>query len=301
MNKPILFPVTKNQHLPLHLAERLDLHAGDVELRSFPDGETYVRIREDVEGSDVIILCTLHRPDPKFLPLVYLSRTARDLGADAVHLVAPYLSYMRQDTRFRDGEGITSAYFADLLSAEFEGLITVDPHLHRYSSLTEIYDLDARVVHASPAIADWILERVQQPLLLGPDRESKQWVSAVAGRLNAPYEIMTKERKGDRRVEMTAPDLSGHEDRTPVVVDDIISTGGTFLNIQSILEEHQMNDPVFIGIHGLFVDDGYTELCSNTTGSIVTCNTVSHETNDIDVSAPIANQLQSILTGGESI
>ena len=77
------------------------------------------------------------------MPLALVAGTARDLGASSVGLVAPYLAYMRQDRMFRAGEGVTSVYFARLLADSFDWLVTVDPHLHRRRSLTEIYPFPA--------------------------------------------------------------------------------------------------------------------------------------------------------------
>ena len=113
------------------------------------------------------------------------------------------------------------------MSAHFDWLVTVDPHLHRYASLDEIYTLESEVVQAAPALADWIAAHVEKPVLIGPDAESEQWVSAVAGLHNLPWRVMTKTRHGDREVTMELPDLSGLEDHTPVLVDDIISSGAT--------------------------------------------------------------------------
>src|SRR5829696_534139 len=108
-------------------------------------------------------------------------------------------------------------------------LVTVDPHLHRYKSLDEIYSIPTRVVHSAPFLAEWIAANEPAPLLIGPDIESEQWVSEVAARANAPYRILRKQRHGDRDVEITIPDLHEFSGRMPVLVDDIISSGRTII------------------------------------------------------------------------
>lgn len=82
------------------------------------------------------MICTLNQPDTKLLPLYFLSQTAKELGGKSTAIVAPYLAYMRQDKRFQAGEGITSTYFAKLISSFADFLITIDPHLHRRSTLS---------------------------------------------------------------------------------------------------------------------------------------------------------------------
>ncbi len=176
----VLIPLPGNETMAQSLAATLDATTGDVEIRRFPDGETYLRLLGDVDGREIMIVCTLDRPDDKILPLLFLAATARELGARAIGLVAPYLAYMRQDRRFNPGEAVTSRQIARLLSDSFDWLATVDQHLHRYSALSEIYRIPTKVVHAAPLISEWIRKNVETPLIIGPDSESEQWVSAVA-------------------------------------------------------------------------------------------------------------------------
>ena len=124
---------------------------------------------------------------------MFAAGAARDLGASLIVLVAPYLAYMRQDKRFHTGEAITSRTFASMLSAAVDGLVTVDPHLHRYHALDEIYRVPTRVVASAPAIARWVRKNVANPLLIGPDTESEQWVAAVARDAGAPGIVLQKD------------------------------------------------------------------------------------------------------------
>lgn len=88
------------------LATALNCDFGALLKRRFPDGESYVRSETPVLDKRVILVCTLDRPDQKFLPLIFAAGAARDLGAAEIGLVAPYLSYMRQDRRFQPGEAV---------------------------------------------------------------------------------------------------------------------------------------------------------------------------------------------------
>ena len=163
-----------------------------------------MRFADGLDGQSVVIACTLDRPDAKIAGLLFAADAARELGAKRVGLAAPYLCYMRQDRRFQPGEAVTSRSFAALISRHFDWLVTVDPHLHRYRALNEIYSIPALALHAGPVIADWIMQNVTKPYLIGPDRESSQWIEAVAGACGAPWAVLTKTRTGDRSVSETA-------------------------------------------------------------------------------------------------
>lgn len=100
---PLLFCLDANLALQTGLAARARLQPAACRRRQFPDEESYVRVLSDVQGRDVVVLCSLHRPDTLFIPLCLLMETLRELGARSVGLVAPYLAYMRQDQRFHPG------------------------------------------------------------------------------------------------------------------------------------------------------------------------------------------------------
>ena len=155
-SKTIIFSLPGNEELTEKLAKQLQAEVGETTIRHFPDGETYIQIKSDVKNKRVVLVCTLNEPDGKLLPLYFLSKTARELGAECTCLIAPYLAYMRQDKRFHPGEAISSEYFGALISQFAETLVTVDPHLHRRSSLSEIYSIPNKVIHAANHISEWI-------------------------------------------------------------------------------------------------------------------------------------------------
>jgi ribose-phosphate pyrophosphokinase len=282
--KNILFALPGNENLTEKIAKKLNAEIGETTIRKFPDGETYLQIKSDVKDKKVILVCTLHQPDEKLLPLYFLSKTAIDLGAKCTCLIAPYLAYMRQDRRFHEGEAITSEYFGTLLSQFAETLVTVDPHLHRRSSLSEIYSIPSKVMHAANHISEWIKNNVENPILVGPDSESEQWVSEVAKNAEAPFMVLEKIRHGDKDVEVSVPDVENYKNHTPVLVDDIISSARTMIETVQHLNKAGMNPPICIGVHGVFGGNAYQELQKSGTADIVTCNTIPHPSNKIDIS-----------------
>jgi ribose-phosphate pyrophosphokinase len=296
MNSPLIVPLPGNEGLAQSLAGALGCELGPLDIRPFPDGETYLRYGlPSLAGRPVAILCTLDHPNEKALPLLFAASTARDLGADSVGLVCPYLGYMRQDRRFKPGEAITSVHFARLLSAAFDWLITVDPHLHRRSSLSEIYTIPAVALQAAPLIASWIREQVERPLLIGPDAESEQWVANVARNAGAPHVILDKVRHGDRAVEVSIPDIERWQDRTPVLVDDIVSTARTMIETLRHLGRMRAKPAVCMAVHGIFAGRAYEELLEAGASRVVTANTVPHETNGLDVTSLLAGAIRNAI------
>ena len=293
--KRLLFALPGNEAFRSRLLQNLDGEAGALEYRRFPDGESYVRLGSEVGGKHVVMVCTLNAPDDKALALLFAARTAKELGAARVGLVAPYLAYMRQDKRFRPGEAVTSTHFAAFLSSAFDWLVTVDPHLHRRGSLAELYSIPAKVVAAAPALAEWIRDNVAQPLVVGPDEESEQWAAQVAADCGAPHVVLRKTRLGDRDVRIEAPPLGAWRGRIPVLIDDIISSGRTMALAAGKLREAGFDAPVCAGVHAMFSPDALATLRSTGAGPIVTTDTIEHETNAIDISSLVARSMISLI------
>lgn len=281
--KPLVFLLYGSKNIAAQLVEQGGYEMSEMEIRRFPDEEVYVRLLSDVRNRKVIIIATLDRVDEKLLPLIFLVQTIKELGASEVGLIAPYLSYMRQDKRFKEGEGVTSKYFGKLLSSYFDWMTTIDPHLHRRNSMNEIYTMPVKILHAIGPITNWIKKNVPDPFMIGPDQESIQWVGEIAKNLNAPFVVAEKTRKGDRDIETLIPRIAQYKDLTPILVDDIISTGKTMLATVSQLKALGMKPAICIGVHAVFADGAYEELCQSGV-KVVTTNTIEHLSNQIDVS-----------------
>lgn len=293
--KTILFSLPGNEELTERLASKMDAEVGEATIRNFPDGESYTRILSDVKGKRVVLVCTLHQPDEKLLSLYFLSKTAKSLGAKCTCLLAPYLAYMRQDKVFNEGEGVTSGFFGELVSGFADSIATVDPHLHRISTLDEVYTVPNKVIRAADTIAEWIKENIENPVLIGPDSESEQWVSKVAKNAKAPFTVLQKVRHGDRNVEVSVPDVEKYTNATPILVDDIISTARTMIETVQHLKKAGMKPPICVGIHAVFSGNAYQDLLDSGVEKIVTCNTIPHPTNAIDLSDVMAKEVKKLM------
>jgi ribose-phosphate pyrophosphokinase len=290
--RKIVLSFEGNEQMANAIRLGLSCQLGQFEMRRFPDGETYVRLITDVMDCEVIVVATLHHPDDKFLSLVFLLRLLKDAGAKKTILVAPYLAYMRQDKQFKPGEAVTSTYFGELISPFIDELVTIDPHLHRHHSMKEIYTASAKVLHASNSISAWIKKTIPNPVLIGPDSESEQWVSQVAATAEVPYFVLNKERHGDRDVQISFPETRSFQNLVPVLVDDIISTAHTMIATVKRLQELGSEKPICIGVHAIFADKSFEELQDAGAAQIVTCNTIPHISNGIDLNPIIVEALK---------
>ena len=289
--KAIIFSLPGNKSLAESITAGIKGEKGDFEIRQFPDGETYVRVLSDVKEKNAFIVCTLHQPDAKLLPLLFLCNLLRDLNVKSICLVAPYLAYMRQDKQFIPGEAVTSKYFAQLLSSLVDHLITIDPHLHRRVSMKEIYSIPCEVLHAAGLISEWIKNNIPNAILIGPDSESEQWVSEVAKNAGVPFMVLQKIRHGDSDVEVSVPQVEKYENSIPVLVDDIISTARTMIETVTHLKNAGMKPPVCIGVHAVFSGNAFEELKKSGISKIITCNTIPHSSNGIDITALICKTI----------
>ncbi|WP_349745890.1 ribose-phosphate diphosphokinase [Pseudomonas frederiksbergensis] len=290
---PLLFCLDGNLALQTGLAAAARLEPAACQLRQFPDEESYVRVLSDVQGRDAVILCSLHGPDKRFIPLCFLMETLREMGTRSVGLVAPYLAYMRQDQRFHPGEAVSARLFAALLAPHIDWLVTVDPHLHRIHDLGTLYPVPHRVVHAAPALAAWVPGKIARPLLIGPDSESEQWVSEVARLAKAPFIVLQKMRLGDREVAVSVPDIQRWREHTPVLIDDIISTGHTLLETAGHLQRAGMRPPVALAVHGVYAEHAQRDLQAAGI-QVFTSNSIRHASNAIDLSTLLAQAIKEL-------
>jgi len=292
---PLFLAMPGNEAMTARLAAAVGGDIGACEVGSFPDGEAHVRVAANPQGRSVALVCTLSHPDDKFLRLVFAADTLRELGANRVGLVAPYLAYMRQDRRFHPGEAVTSAIFARLISRSFDWLATVDPHLHRHKSLEEIYSIPCLALHAGSAIAEWIERNIERPFLIGPDGESRQWVAAVAAACGADYSILEKRRLGDRSVTVDASRIQIPPQTTPVLIDDIVSSGATMIEAMAAVRQKTPASAVSIAVH-MLGDPSLATALEKTGVRLVTTNTIPWESGLIDITPILVTGLGALIS-----
>lgn len=288
-----LYASASNELLAHGLTADLAIAQGALTWHRFPDGETLVRVETSPEP-EVCILCTLADPDPRIMPLLMTAAALRAQGATRVGLIAPYLAYMRQDRSFHPGEAVAAEHFGALLGQRFDWLVTVDPHLHRIRDLREVIACPSLALHAAPLLADWIGANVPDPVLVGPDDESAQWVSAAAERIGAPWFTLTKLRHGDLDVQTTLPDGIQPTGRQPVLVDDILSSGRTLAQAAGALRTRGFATPQCVAVHGLFAGDARSALKTVGITQVAVTNSIPQPESRIDIAPLLAEGVRSM-------
>jgi ribose-phosphate pyrophosphokinase len=276
------------------LATQLNVPMAEICLHHFPDGESLVRLPPSLP-EHVIVCRSLNQPNDKLVELLLCSMTARELGAKRLTLVAPYFSYMRQDIANQPGEAVSQRIIGKLLAGLFDDVLTVDPHLHRISSLTQAIPIkNAISLTAADAIGQFLKGQFDHAVLLGPDSESEQWVAAIAGHIGFDYAIADKNRLGDKLVEITLPDFDFA--KLPVIIiDDMASTGRTLAKTANLLQAQGSKDIYAVITHALFCGDAYGHILDAGIKTVWSTDSIDHLTSCIRLDNLLAGAIKSIV------
>lgn len=270
------------------LAAELGVAFGQVVLHRFPDGEALPTVSG--VGDTVLVYRSLDRPDPKLMPLFLACDAWRRAGARRLILVAPYLSYLRQDAVFAPGQPLSRDVVGGLLGPRFDRIVTVDPHLHRTADLSASWNTKVTVLSAAPILA-MALRDVAAPLVVGPDEESGAWASALGQALGAPHVTLSKERRGDRVVSLTLPEGLDVRGRSTVLVDDVASSGVTLERAARRLAEAGAASVDIAVTHALLDDEALERLEQAGVRRIVWTDSCRHGSSG----APLAGLLAAAL------
>ncbi|MDO9029004.1 MAG: phosphoribosylpyrophosphate synthetase [Betaproteobacteria bacterium HGW-Betaproteobacteria-15] len=264
-----------------------------IQRHRFPDGELRLRLPETLPPR-VVFWRGLHQPNEKLVEILLVARTAHQLGAVHLTLVAPYLAYMRQDIAFNPGEAVSQRVIGRFLAGLFDAVITVDPHLHRVATLEEAIPVkDAIVLSGAPLLADHIATQRPDVLLIGPDEESLQWVAQAAARHGWAHGVCRKLRHGDRQVDIELPDLP-FTGRAVVLMDDVASSGHTLAQAARLLKAAGAASVDVAVTHALFADGAVRLIREAGAGQIWSTDSIPHASNAVSIVPAVAEALQHL-------
>lgn len=242
-------------------------------LKIFPDGELYVKVEGDLNGEDVIIVQTTYpNQNGSLIELYFTIDALRSYEVRKVIVVVPYLAYMRQDKRFLVGEALSAKIMINILNMlGIDCFITADIHSDHCLSWFKCKTVN---IHAAPLLANYFKGKMDKPIILAPDKGSLNRAVEAAKTLKAEYDFLIKVRdKVTGSIQMRPKEINV-AGRDVLIIDDIISTGGTIINAATILRRLKANK-VFVGCtHPLLVDDALKKIMQAGVDEVVGSNSV---------------------------
>jgi ribose-phosphate pyrophosphokinase len=282
---------SNSQDLAKRVAKETKSEYSNLTIKNFPDGEDYLKFEINLKNKELVFIQTLFpKANDAIIETVLAIDAAKELGAKKITLVVPYLAYIRQDKRFNEGEIVSSHTIGRLLSSA-DKVITIDPHLHRYKSLNEIFKTHTQKLSANDLIKDYIKKNFKNCVILGPDEESYQWAKEIADEINADIAIAKKTRYSSTHVKVEIKSDVPIKNKDIIIIDDIISTGKTILETIKIIKKDKPKSIRVIAIHGIFADPKTYQEIKKNTKEIITTNTIKNTHSKIDVSKIIADSL----------
>lgn len=255
---PTLIAGTANERLSAHIADELGVALCTREIQRFPDGELHVEIRQSVRGRDVyVVQSTSHDVDARLVELLFLADACRRAGAARLTAVVPYFGYARQDRRARGREAVGAAVVANLIEAAgFSRILAIDLHA---PAIEGVFRIPVEHLSAVPLLAA-SLRPTPDSVIVAPDLGAAKLAERYAALLHLPVVVLHKTR-------VTGSDVSLHgiigdiTDRAPIIIDDMITTGGTIEAAARGLLAAGCQPHLSIAVsHGLFVGPAIARL-----------------------------------------
>jgi ribose-phosphate pyrophosphokinase len=275
-NEMKVFAGNSNPALADEICQTLNQALGRADVGHFPEGESKVKINENVRGADVFIIQSTCPPvNDNLMELLVMIDAARRASARRITAVIPYFGYARQDRKDQPRVPITAKLVANLIAeAGADRVLTMDLHAQQIQGF---FDIPVDHLIAMPVLAEHF-KKLEIPNLsiCTADVGGIKGAWKFAERLNAPLAIVDKKRSSDTKVEALAliGDVKG---KNIVIPDDMIATGGSLAQAAKFVREHGAKDLYAACTHGVLSGDAIASLKAAGFSEIVMTNTIPHD------------------------
>jgi ribose-phosphate pyrophosphokinase len=279
------------------IAELTGYEKVPVAYKTFPDGENYIRLEDNVQNEHVAIVQTTCTPqDSRLMQLAFMAAAAKRNKAQKVTAIVPYLAYARQDKIFLQGEGISVETVAQMLKAAgVDALITVN--IHAESTLSK-FPFPAKTLSAIPLLAEYFVQKgCKKAFALAPDKGAMYIAEQAQNVLGGEAGHLEKQR--DRYTGQTSQTAShlNVKGKTVIIFDDIISTGGTIVGATKILREQGAAHVYTACVHGLLIGDAEKRILDAGVEEIVATDSVPSHVSKVSLAPLIAKALKALKSG----
>ena len=278
-----------SQKLAAKVAWDLGENLSPIETRRFPDGERYIRIKGEVPKEVVVIQSTGYPQDENLMELFLLLKNLKSLGVERTRVVIPYFGYGRQERRFKSGEAVSAVIVAELLEAAGASEV-YSINLHE-KNIKEFFNIPVHEISAMPMIANYINEHIEDPMIIGPDKGALGFAEEISGILKCDCDYLEKTRISPEKVEMKLKNLDV-KGRDVVIIDDIISTGGTIVSASRILNDLGANKVVVGCVHPILVEDALLKIFAAGVDDVFATDTLKSDVSTISVAPLVAGYLK---------
>jgi len=270
-----LFTGTANPGLGQELADFLGITLGGVDISRFASGEIYVRYEESVRGVDVYVLQPLSTPvNEHLVELLIMIDALKRASAGRITAVIPYYGYARQEKKSAPREPITARMVADIITTVgADRVITTDLHA---PAIQGFFNIPVDHMTALPMLAQYIKNKnIPNGVIIAPDAGSVKKAERLATHLDLPLGVMYKRRPAHNVAETTYF-IGDVEGLTPIVIEDIIDTGGSMQTVvEALLARGALPQIHILATHGVFSPPAAERLNHPAIKEIVVTNTIS--------------------------
>jgi len=280
-----IVPSSTAYNLSRRLANILSCNVSSVTKKRFPDNEMYLRINEDLNNEDVIVIGNT-RSDSDIIEYLLLLDAVKEENPKSITAVIPFFGYARQHMRYNNGEPVSSKVFTQAINNYADKIISIELHDDQTLNYSNIPFIDLKII--KPVYNYFRNKKIDY--VISPDDGGYERAKVIASKLTIPAYYIDKKRIDSKTVKMDLPDVD-FNNKNILLLDDIISTGGTIIKAAKLLKKNNANKIYACAIHGVFALNS-NEIIEKYVDELVVTDTIETKYSNITIADDIASSLK---------